>query len=94
MTDKIEIFIAEVRNAATGAEITGGIKAIVGLATMFINPAGAVADVVGGAAKSAIGDPTGIGGLYTDARRPDTDRIALLMARVSERNRPILSGAG
>jgi hypothetical protein len=50
--------------AAKGAEITAGFKAIAGvasIASLFVAPEAAV---VGYAAKSAIGDATGIGGLY------------------------------
>ena len=52
-------------NAATGAEITGSVKAIAGLATLFtgLPISAAVAPVTGGAAN-AVGDPNGIGGLY------------------------------
>jgi hypothetical protein len=48
--------------AATFADITGGIKAIAGLASMATG-VGEVA-AVGGAATSAMGDATGFGGLY------------------------------
>jgi hypothetical protein len=49
-------------NAGIFADITGGIKLVAGLASMFTG-AGEVA-AVGGAATSAMGDATGIGGLY------------------------------
>jgi hypothetical protein len=50
-------------NAGIFSDITGGIKLVAGLASMFTGE-GEVAAVVGGAAKSAMGDATGIGGLY------------------------------
>ena len=52
-------------NAATGAEITGGIKMIAGIASIALAPVtGGASLAVGGAALSAVGDPNGIGGLY------------------------------
>jgi hypothetical protein len=52
-------------NAGTLAEIMGGIKGIAGLASLALAPVtGGASLVVGQAAESAIGDPTGIGGLY------------------------------
>jgi hypothetical protein len=52
-------------NAATGSLITGGIKAIAGIASIALAPVtGGASLAVGGAALSAVGDPTGIGGLY------------------------------
>jgi hypothetical protein len=49
-------------NASTFADITGVIKGIAGVASLFTG-VGEVA-AVGGAATSAMGDATGIGGLY------------------------------
>jgi dsDNA-binding SOS-regulon protein len=52
-------------NAATGADITGGIKIAAGIASIFAAPlTGGASLAVGGAALSAVGDPNGIGGLY------------------------------
>ena len=52
-------------NAATGSLITGGIKAIAGIASIALAPVtGGASLAVGGAALSAVGDPTGLGGLY------------------------------
>ena len=49
-------------NAANNAEITGSLKAIAGVASLFTG-VGEVA-AVGSAAASAVGDAAGIGGLY------------------------------
>jgi hypothetical protein len=51
-------------NAATGSEITSGIKMIAGMATLFTGGAAAPIAAVAGGALSAVGDPNGIGGLY------------------------------
>ena len=52
-------------NASPFADITGGLKMVAALASLFTGGASdAVAGVVGGAAKSAVGDASGIGGLY------------------------------
>jgi hypothetical protein len=51
--------------AATGATITGIIKGVAGIASLFTGlPIGAAVAPVTGAAQSAVGDPNGIGGLY------------------------------
>ncbi len=51
-------------NAATFADVTGGIKMIAGMASLFTGGAAAPIAAVAGGALSAVGDPTGIGGLY------------------------------
>jgi|SRR5665213_3121974 len=52
-------------NASTFADISAGLKVVAGIASVFTGGASdAVTGIVGQAAKSSMGDPTGIGGLY------------------------------
>jgi dsDNA-binding SOS-regulon protein len=52
-------------NAAVGSEVTSGIKAIAGIASIALAPVtGGASLLVGAAATSAMGDASGIGGLY------------------------------
>jgi hypothetical protein len=57
---------ADAKNkAAEGSTFTGIIKGLAGVASIFLAPAtGGASLAVGQAADSAIGDPSGIGGLY------------------------------
>jgi hypothetical protein len=51
-------------NAATGADIGAAFKGVAAVASVFTGGATGAAAPVGQAASSAMGDPTGIGGLY------------------------------